>query len=143
MVHALREAWRVLGSNGTLIDMRPLSTMFPIDAIGAHGELRVGYGDAAATIDDERAAEAGVACAVQEGWLVPREEKRFDLFFYWNTTADMAEYMRSGRTVKRVTPSYEQIDATLKRLARGHDEGPRLRATRPMVLGSYYKGPGN
>jgi hypothetical protein len=143
MVHALRESLRVLRSTGILIDLRPFSIVFPIDVIAGSSAFRVGQGDAAATIDDERAAERAVAAEVERGSLMPRYQTRFELYFYWNTVAAMADYMRTGRTVKRVTPSYSEIDAMLGAAADRTGAPARLRATRPMTLASYTKGPGS
>ena len=140
MVHALRDAWRVLGPDGTLIDLRPLSGFFPIDVIAACEAIRVAEADSTEGTELDRAADRAIAAQAEEGWLVPRHHAEFDIHFYWNTTAEMAEYMTTGRTTKRLTPSYPEIDAALQAVSARAGDAARLRATRRMTLASYAKG---
>lgn len=137
MVHALSDARRVLGPDGTLVDLRPLSASFPIDAIVGSDAIKVGEASAATGAEDDRAADRSVREQVAGGWLVSRHHAQFDIHFYWDTTAEMADYMRSGRTLKRVTPSYAEIDAALETASRRAGTPARLRCTRRMMLTSY------
>jgi hypothetical protein len=141
MVHALREASRVIDRDGTLVDLRPLAESFPIDAIVGSDALRVGEADAATGAEDDRAADRSVREQSDGGWLLLRHQAQFDIHFYWDTIPAMAEYMRTGRTVKRVTPSYADISAALQAASRRTGLPARLRCTRRMVLASYEKGP--
>jgi hypothetical protein len=140
MVHALRDAWRVLITAGTLVDLRPFSRSFPIDAVVGSVAIRVGKADAATGVDDDRAADQSIRVGVAAQWLVPRHRGQFDIHFYWDTTDEMADYMRTGRTLKHVTPSYAEIDAALKTASRRGERPARLRCTRRMALGTYAKG---
>lgn len=139
MVHALRDAWRVLGPERTLIDLRPLSGFFPIDVIAGFDAIKVAQADSTEGTELDRAADRAIGAQAEEGCLVPRHHAEFDIHFYWNTTAEMAEYMTTGRTVKRVTPSYAEIDAALQAASEGSDFPARLRCTRRMMLASYAK----
>jgi len=136
MVHALREASQVLSPDGTLIDLRPRSTVFPIAAVGASGTTQIAEGDATATAADDVAANLAVSTAVDEGWLTPRHDSEFEIHSYWSSTTDMAEYLRTGRIPKRVTPSYAAIDAAFG-TARSRDNSMRLRSTRTLTLRSF------
>ena len=140
MVHALNDACRVVRADGTLLDLRPRSASFPIDAVTESESIRVGEADAATGADDDRAADESVRAATARGWLVPQHRSQFDLHFYWETTPEMAEYMRTGRTLKHVTPSYAAIDAALHAASSRGGRPARLRCTRQMTLGSYRKG---
>jgi hypothetical protein len=140
MVHALREGWRVLRDNGTLIDLRPLSIVSSIDAITRSGVLQVGECDGTATAGDDRAAQQAVLTQVGGGWLVPRHEGQFEVHVYWDHTDDMAEYVRTGRAVKPVRPSYGEIESARQAAAEHAGAPARLRATRPMTIASYTKG---
>jgi hypothetical protein len=140
MVHALRDAWRVLGPDGTLVDLRPLSASFPIDAIIGSDAIRIGEADSATGAEDDRAADRSIQAQAQEGWLVPRYHAHIDIYFYWDTTAAMADYMRTGRTLKQVTPSYAEVDAALQAVSARTGAAARLRSTRRMTLASYTKG---
>ena len=139
MVHALREAERVLVPKGTLVDLRPLSTSFPIDAVSESCEIRMGTADGTATVADDRAADRAMAMEVESGRLLPRCRTELEVRYYWDTTADMADWMRTGRAVKPVTPSYTEIEDAL-RAARAGGAPVRLRGTRRLVLASYTKG---
>jgi hypothetical protein len=141
MVHALREASRVIDRDGTLVDLRPLAESFPIDAIVGSDAIRVGEADAPTGAEDDRAADRSVREQTDGGWLLLRHQAQFDIRFYWDTISAMAEYMRTGRTVKRVTPSYADISAALQAASRRTGLPARLRCTRRMVLASYEKGP--
>ena len=140
MVHALRDAWRVLRPHGTLIDLRPLSGFFPIDVMAGFDAIRVAEADSTEGTELDRAADRAMRAEAEDGCLVPRHHAEFDIHFYWNTTADMTEYMTTGRTVKRVTPSYADIDAALQASRAQAGGTARLRCTRQMMLASYAKG---
>jgi hypothetical protein len=140
MVHALRDAWRVLGPHGTLIDLRPLSGFFPIDVMAGLDAITVAEADSTEGTELDRAADGAIRAQTEEGRLVPRHHAEFDIHFYWNTTAEMAEYMTTGRTTKRVTPSYTEIEAALHAVSARAVGAARLRSTRRMILASYGKG---
>ena len=140
MVHALGESWRVLDVEGILIDLRPLSTRFPIDAVTESNEFRLGEGDATATIDDDRAADLATLDRVRAGWLMSLHRVEFDIHYYWQTTDEMADFLRSGRVPKAVTPTYAEIDAALRAASHRAAAPARLRATRRITLRSYAKG---
>jgi hypothetical protein len=139
MVHALRDACRVLVPDGTLIDLRPLATIFRIDAIVGATAFAVGEGDTTASAEDDRAADRAVADLEVDGSLVPHRRTQFELHFYWDTTAAMAADLRAGRRPKPVTPTYEEIDAALRAAAVRTGYAARLRSTRRMMLASYTK----
>jgi hypothetical protein len=140
MVHALRDALRVLAPKGTLIDLRPLPTMFPIHAIAGSAEIVVGRGDATATAEDDRAADEAVAAQVDGGWLVPQHQTEFEIHSYWDTVWEMADYLRTGRKPKPVTPPYDKIDVALRAASARVAAPARLRNTRRMTLASYAAG---
>ena len=137
MVDALRESYRVLHVDGILIDLRPLSTRFPIEAVAGADAFSLGEGDGTATADDDRAADRAIHEQVRTGLLTPRRHFAFDIHFYWDTTAEMADFLRSGRVPKRVTPAYADIDAGLRAASDRAGVHTRLRATRRMIIGSY------
>jgi hypothetical protein len=140
MVHALRESCRVLGAEGILIDLRPVSALFPIDAVAGSSEFRIGEGNATATIEDDRAADRAILEQVDGSWLVPRQHTKFEIDYYWDTTSEMAEFLRTGRVPKTVTPDYAEIDAALRAAGNRADTPARLRSTRRMTLYSFAKG---
>ena len=67
MVHALREARRVLRPGGILIDLRPAAVHRRV-GIGEGRRWRL-IGVMRETFEDDRAADRAVATALREGWL--------------------------------------------------------------------------
>lgn len=141
MVDALRDGCRVLRPGGTLIDLRPLPGTFSIDAACGSRVRAIGHGDATATLPDDRAADAAAAYACERRWLVARAQIEFEIRYYFDTAAEMADYVHTGRRPKRVTPSFEAIEAALSNARAEFGPPTRLRSARVLRLSSYVKGP--
>ena len=137
MVHALRDARRTLVRKGVLVDLRPRSTVFSIDVVaGPHTEA-VGKADASAGEADDRAADAAIQVEVNAGRLTPRSEARFEVHFYWDTTAGLLEYLRTGRRPKLLDRPGDEIEAKLQMIRAEAGPAARLRCTRQMSFASY------
>jgi hypothetical protein len=76
MVHALREAHRVLKPAGLVIDLRPRSAHRPV-GITCEGRFQP-LGIVHRNIDDVRAANRAVTCVVRAGLFKIEERVRFD-----------------------------------------------------------------
>ena len=139
MVDALRDSWRVLEAEGTLVDLRPVSARCPIDSVTGSRALPLGECNATATIEDDRAADRALLEQVTGGWLTPHHSAAFDIHFYWDTTAEMADFLQGGRVPKTVTPSYAAINRLLRAAGDRNAAPARLRCTRHMTLCSYVK----
>ncbi len=91
MVHALKEAHRVLKPNGLLIDLRPAP---------AHRRLGLGegrrwreVGPLHEVLDDDYAADESVARMVREGYLRPEKRMRFQLDRVMDTVEDARAFI--------------------------------------------------
>lgn len=138
MVHALRETWRVLATGATLLDLRPLSTTCPIEVVTPAGETRVGEVDATGYASDDAAADRAVRRLVDDEWFRSRGETRFEFDFYWDTVAEMRGFMETSERMTRVSPSYADLQGTLRKLRAAEGGRGRLRCRRPTMLAVYH-----
>lgn len=132
MVDALREACRVLVPQGTVIDLRPRTGAWPVEAVSTSSTVAVGLLDstAGAALDD--AADAALRTAVAQRFVTPRLERTFEVSLYWRNAADLASYAASGLRPKHLQPSAGEIEAQRQALSAA---GPaRLRWRRQMSL---------
>jgi hypothetical protein len=140
MVDALRESWRVLSANGVVMDLRPLAlTARPVEVVTEEEAIQVGELDDAGTVADDVAADRAVAQVVQEGWLLLREDARFDFDFYWDTVGEMASFIEDSRRMKLVSPSYEDLERIQREWCAKAGGRVRLRYSRTMMLAVYQK----
>ena len=105
MVHALLECWRVLGREGTLIDLRPVQSNPPIELMTAGSHFVPGHVmDEAGAIDD-RAADEAMGEVVRRGYFAPQIQDAFKFAIYWDTLEDLLAYAdRKWRDKKRMPP---------------------------------------
>ena len=139
-VAALRQVWRVLDKNGTLLDLRPVSSNYPIEFVTAAGGVKVGEFDGYGIATLDAAADRAVQRVVDDGWFVPRQHVHFETEFCWDTIGEMASFMEESRRVRRVTPSLEGLDRAYRDLSAGVAKRVGLRCRRPMMLATYRKG---
>lgn len=96
MVHALREAHRVLKPNGILFDMRP-GVKHRRVGLWQTGHWRT-VGTMRETFEDDRAADAAVAQVLRQGLFRAEGQTRLELARYMDTLADfrgwLEEYYR-------------------------------------------------
>lgn len=139
MVDALRQAWNVLVEDGALLDLRPVSSNYPIEVLTAAGMFPVGEFDGYGVAVLDAAANRSVQRAVDDGWFVPRQHVSFEIEFRWPTIDAMAAFMEESRRVTCVIPSLAEVDRAYHELCAGAAEGVCLRCRRPMMLATYRK----
>jgi len=93
MVHALREAGRVLRPGGLLIDLRPIVSQPPVEVLGGDQAATVGRLDDSSDSADAAACEEAMRLAVAQEWLKPRQSDTFTYSMYWDTPEQMLEYV--------------------------------------------------
>jgi SAM-dependent methyltransferase len=94
MVHALDEIRRVLKSNGTLIDLRPVEDHWSVE-IASISEAKVAgfLTDMPLGVADDAAAFGAMREAESRGWFKRERAEEFSFFDYWDTPSEMKQYM--------------------------------------------------
>ena len=113
MVHALNGIWRVLTSNGTLVDLRPIPCQCPIEFVTASQAVHVGEVDATGMADDDAASDQAICKVVNQGLFVPLHNIQFDFDFYWDSVQEMASFKEdmSAGCGERVRPRFRRRTA--------------------------------
>ena len=89
MVHALKEAWRLLRRGGMLIDLRPLSVDVPLLILTINGWKSAGMPDQSPDRVHEHAADRAMRSEVHEGLFVKAKQKYFVVNYYWNELKEL------------------------------------------------------
>lgn len=94
MVHALSEIQRVLTSDGTLIDLRPLCDRWHIEIFsGRETQLTGRVTDLPLGLEDDEAANRAMRQAEANGWFRREEEEFFPIHYVWDTASDMEKWV--------------------------------------------------
>ena len=136
MVHALKEAHRVLKPNGILIDLRPAPR---------HRRAGLGLGRSwklvgvlRESLDDDHAANASVDAVVRLGLFRPRRRLRFDLDRVMDSPNEFRLWLEDFSRVEKYPP-HEWLLRRLER-AQAQTKGKRPITVRgQMVLGVLEK----
>jgi hypothetical protein len=94
MVHALKEAWRVLTPRGIMIDVRPLSVDTPLHIIFKARNEFAGFMDLSPGIEHDIAADRAVEEVLKNEMYKEIIEERFELAYYWKTVKGMVADIR-------------------------------------------------
>ncbi len=103
MVHALKEAWRVLVPKGIMIDLRPLPIDVPLEVVYEGGYEPAGMVDMSLDWEFDVAPDKAVEQVLNEGIFVQNILETFDYAFYWRTyhgmVVDLAENWKGDLVV--------------------------------------------
>jgi hypothetical protein len=138
MVHALEEIRRVLVSDGTLLDLRPLGNRWPVEIVLGDSILETGrLIDMPAGLSDDQAANHAVQEATRRGWFKRNSEAIFTLYEYWDNPDEMIAYI-TERWV-----DFLQIGTDVQKATRDAwavaGNGRRIRVKLNMLLSSWQK----
>jgi hypothetical protein len=134
MVHALEQAWQVLRPGGVFVDLRPLSLDSALDIVGSQGMESAGMVDMSADLPDDRAVDEAIEAAVRAEVFIPRETRKFDFAYYWDTFEGMRRY-----TTERWDTAKFPSAVLRKARALKNNLGPgsRIQIILPMHLATY------
>ena len=105
MVRALRECWRVLRRGGSLLDLRPIAAMVPVESMGTDGVTRIGEVDGLLGSSADQAAEGALQTVVSERRFVHLGTTRFHLDSYWDTMSQFFDHLaKLGQSVQPPAP---------------------------------------
>jgi hypothetical protein len=96
MVHALKEAWRVLRPQGIMIDVRPLSLDVPLEVLFEEGSEAAGVVDMSPCIDLDYASDGAIESVIGDGMYREIHKEQFDFAFYWKTIKGMQEDIKEN-----------------------------------------------
>jgi hypothetical protein len=94
MVHALKEAWRVLNTKGILIDQRPLSTEGRLDIDYKDRNEWVGNMDMSLGVKHDIAADRAIESLVKDKYYIQLSTEKFQVAYYWKTVRGMVADIR-------------------------------------------------
>ncbi len=136
MVHALKEAHRVLKPEGILIDLRPAP---------AHRQLGIGegrswqhIGSLHEILDDDHAADAAVARVVKEGYFRAGRRTQFQLDRVMDTVADVREWL-ADFDQRHELPSHDPLLQRLEHRMARLKKPVKIAIRGPMMLGILRK----
>lgn len=84
MVHALKEAWRVLKPGGIVIDLRPISVDVPILILTSSGWESAGRPSQSPDRVHDLVANRATRAVVREGLFTKLKQVYFVTNYYWN-----------------------------------------------------------
>lgn len=94
MVHALKEARRVLIPEGLLIDIRPLAERWPIEVVSARGIQETGrVNDLPEQVNADLASNRAMLEVEARGWFRREQEELFPFFYSWDTPSELEEFI--------------------------------------------------
>src|SRR5712692_9435848 len=134
MVHALRDVWRALRSNGLLLDLRCYAQQWPIEVQIDGQWLAAGTVDDSAYLSDDHAADAALAQIERDGWFARERADEFEIYCYWDTLASMRREINETWTPACVP---DEVIARAQALARERNSQARVRLH--MVISRWRK----
>jgi hypothetical protein len=137
MVNALKEAWRVLVSRGTLVDLRPLCIDVPLEIISPSGNESAGLVDMSPEIDQDIAADAATQSVVLDGFYKELKRETFDFAYYWNTVREFKADLDESWKDEAILPA--EVLKRARAMYKKHGEGARVRILVRMMLAKYKK----
>lgn len=137
MVHALKEAWRVLVSRGTLVDLRPLCIDVPLEILSPSGNESAGLVDMSPEIDQDIAADAATQAVVRDGFYKELKREIFDFAYYWNTVREFKADLDESWKDEVILPV--EVLKLARAMYKKHRDGARVRIRIRMMLTKFMK----
>lgn len=139
MVHALKEAHRILVPHGIMIDVRPLSVDIPLEIIYRGGRDSAGILDLSPDIDKDIAADRAIESVVKDHIFTQSKVEIFDFAYYWKTIKGMEEDLEEYWKDDVIVP--EEVIQRAHMLFKKRHPQTKIRVGVQMKLGKYEKQP--
>ncbi|HXS94073.1 MAG TPA: hypothetical protein VN736_05665 [Candidatus Limnocylindrales bacterium] len=136
MVHALREATRVLTKSGILINVRPLTAPLEVAVVTAAETVWAKTIQLFSAPEDVAAAETAAREAVSRGWFVLQTSHPFAFEIHCDTVDELRTYVEARKLRGDGIP-YDALQKHQRERSNG--EAARLRCRRPWMLSTYSK----
>lgn len=132
MVHALREAHRVLKPNGILIDLRPDLThrRVGIERAGRFRQLGRMY----ESLDDDRKANRSVASVLHAGLFRAEWHTRFDCRRVMDSLSDFRTFIGEFVAVGTDLPRHDRLIQRVQRALETTESANRIVVRGPLMM---------
>ncbi len=137
MVHALKEAWRVLVPHGIMIDLRPVCIDVPLEIVHTGGIDSAGVLDFSSDIQRDIDSAKALDLVLIEGIYQETRLEFFDFAYYWNTLKGMREDLDEYWIDEIVIP--EAVWSQAKLFIKQRRPKAKIRIAVRMKLGLYTK----
>lgn len=137
MVHALKEAWRVLVPQGTMVDVRPLSLDVPLEIVYKGGCEPAGMVDMSPDLPFDIAADKAIENVIDDGFYKEIYKEQFDFAFYWQTIKGMQEDLKENWEGE--VNIAKEVWANAKQIIKQRHPQTRIRLGMQMKLAIYKK----
>lgn len=131
MVHALKEARRVLKPDGLLLDLRPAPVHRRVGVARAGRYTQLGA--MREIFDDDHAADRAVAQVVGGGLFTPEGRIRFDVRRTMDSRAEFRAWMAEFVALDRL-PSHDSLVKRVERALAGKQAGTKIVVRGPLDL---------
>lgn len=131
MVHALEEIWRALTPGGIVLDVRPFLPFGPLELVNEGVVERLGRLEEAEFDPGDPAADLALGEVMRRGLYTLRRTESFHYAGYWDSVAELRDYLRDWSDVARLPRSL--ADVARRALRRSRPSG-RLRLQTYMVV---------
>ena len=139
MVHALKEAHRVLIPKGTMIDVRPLSIDVPLEVVYEGGYESAGLIDMSPGSELDRAADAAIESVLMDRFYEESMLEYFDYTYNWTTIEGMEEDLEENWKDEVNLPL--EVSQRAHLIFDQHRQQAKIRVPARMKLGKYVKLP--
>jgi len=137
MVHALKEAHRVLVPQGIIVDVRPLSVDVPLEILYKGDRESAGMIDTSPDIELDIAADNAIESILIGRIFVESSKEYFDFAYYWKTIHEMEEDLEEFWKDDVILP--EAVIQQAHKLINKQRQQTQIRVGLQMKLGKYEK----
>jgi hypothetical protein len=137
MVHALKEAWRVMVPLGIMMDIRPLSIDSPLEVISGEVCEFAGNVDMSPGLKYDVAADQAIETVKKEGIFIEKQVDYFDYVNYWKTFHGMMADFEERWKDEIILP--EDVIKKAEQLYKESRPNGMLRLVMRMKSGKYEK----
>jgi hypothetical protein len=142
MVHALREARRVLVHDGVLIDTRPVTVPTGIEVSVRDRWVAAFKFDGSPGLADDEAVRRARESVVSSGDLVPEAQASFASMLYWDSAAELHTQAKEIGFRRFVTPSDDDL-AKVEELMREGGGKARIRLQDQIIVERFRRTEGS
>jgi hypothetical protein len=137
MVHALQEIWRVLVTDGVLIDFRPLHSAWRLDIVVGDETVLIADGiDDTPRLPKDTSAARALDEVLAKGWFVRESESQLEHARQWQQVDEMVAFW-AGTSPPLFFP--DETVARAHQMRSQMDDTAYIRTVHPLTIGVYRK----